>query len=55
MGEDVDWNMLGATGGFIDERGSAGIDAFTPIINPPEVAILGAGRVTDQPVPDGPG
>jgi pyruvate dehydrogenase E2 component (dihydrolipoamide acetyltransferase) len=39
----------------ITNLGAAGIDAFTPIINPPEVAILGAGRVTDQPVPDGPG
>ena len=39
----------------ITNLGHAGIDAFTPIINPPEVAILGAGRVTDQPVPDGDG
>jgi pyruvate dehydrogenase E2 component (dihydrolipoamide acetyltransferase) len=39
----------------ITNLGHAGIDAFTPIINPPEVAILGAGRVTDQPVPDGSG
>jgi pyruvate dehydrogenase E2 component (dihydrolipoamide acetyltransferase) len=37
----------------ITNLGPAGIDAFTPIINPPEVAILGTGRVTDQPVPDG--
>jgi pyruvate dehydrogenase E2 component (dihydrolipoamide acetyltransferase) len=26
-----------------------GVDAFTPIINPPEVAILGIGRVIDKP------
>ena len=39
----------------ITNLGGAGIDAFTPIINPPEVAILGAGRVTDQPVPGGSG
>jgi pyruvate dehydrogenase E2 component (dihydrolipoamide acetyltransferase) len=39
----------------ITNLGHAGIDAFTPIINPPEVAILGAGRVTDQPVRDGDG
>jgi pyruvate dehydrogenase E2 component (dihydrolipoamide acetyltransferase) len=39
----------------ITNLGPAGIDAFTPIINPPEVAILGAGRVTDQPVRDGDG
>jgi pyruvate dehydrogenase E2 component (dihydrolipoamide acetyltransferase) len=35
--------------------GRAGVDAFTPIINPPEVAILGTGRIFDQPVPDGAG
>ena len=28
-----------------------GVDAFTPIINPPEVAILGVGRITDVPAP----
>ena len=36
----------------ITNLGHAGIDAFTPIINPPEVAILGAGRITDALVPD---
>jgi pyruvate dehydrogenase E2 component (dihydrolipoamide acetyltransferase) len=25
------------------------VDGFTPIINPPEVAILGAGRIVDKP------
>jgi pyruvate dehydrogenase E2 component (dihydrolipoamide acetyltransferase) len=39
----------------ITNLGPGGIDAFTPIINPPEVALLGAGRVTDRPVPGGPG
>ena len=39
----------------VTNLGSSGIDAFTPIINPPEVAILGTGRITDQPVPDGGG
>jgi pyruvate dehydrogenase E2 component (dihydrolipoamide acetyltransferase) len=41
----------------ITNLGHAGIDAFTPIINPPEVAILGAGRIADEPVPapGGPG
>ncbi len=33
--------------------GGQGIDAFTPIINPPEVAILGIGRIVDQPGRDG--
>src|SRR5580692_10596826 len=36
----------------ITNLGHAGIDAFTPIINPPEVAILGTGRITDELVPD---
>jgi pyruvate dehydrogenase E2 component (dihydrolipoamide acetyltransferase) len=35
----------------ISNLGSLGIDAFTPILNPPEVAILGVGRITDQPAP----
>ena len=35
----------------ISNLGSAGIDAFTPIINPPEVAILCVGRVDDRPTP----
>jgi pyruvate dehydrogenase E2 component (dihydrolipoamide acetyltransferase) len=34
----------------ISNLGSFGIDAFTPIINPPEVAILGVGRITDRPI-----
>lgn len=29
--------------------GAEGIDAFTPVLNPPEVAILGAGRVREVP------
>ena len=28
--------------------GGQGIDSFTPIINPPEVAILGLGRIVDR-------
>jgi pyruvate dehydrogenase E2 component (dihydrolipoamide acetyltransferase) len=35
----------------ISNLGSLGVDAFTPIINPPEVAILGVGRILDQPAP----
>lgn len=30
--------------------GNFGIDAFTPIINPPECAILGVGRIVKKPV-----
>ena len=32
----------------ITNLGSLGIDFFTPIINPPQVAILGVGRVFDK-------
>jgi len=34
----------------ITNLGAFGIDAFTPIINPPEAAILGIGRIARQPV-----
>jgi pyruvate dehydrogenase E2 component (dihydrolipoamide acetyltransferase) len=34
----------------ITNLGSYGIDAFTPIINPPECAVLGVGRLRRQPV-----
>ena len=27
-----------------------GVEFFTPIINPPEAAILGVGRITEKPV-----
>jgi pyruvate dehydrogenase E2 component (dihydrolipoamide acetyltransferase) len=32
----------------ITNLGTYGVDAFTPIINPPEAAILGVGRITDH-------
>lgn len=34
----------------VTNLGAFGIDAFTPIINPPECAILGLGRIRRQPV-----
>jgi pyruvate dehydrogenase E2 component (dihydrolipoamide acetyltransferase) len=34
----------------ITNLGSLGVEAFTPIINPPECAILGLGRIARQPV-----
>ncbi len=34
----------------ITNLGNFGIDAFTPIINPPESAILGVGRILKKPV-----
>jgi pyruvate dehydrogenase E2 component (dihydrolipoamide acetyltransferase) len=37
----------------VTSLGGYGIDAFTPIINPPEAAILGVGRIVDQPARDG--
>ena len=40
------------TGGTftITNLGGFGIDAFTPIINPPQLGILGVGRVVEKPV-----
>ncbi|MEM3627195.1 MAG: dihydrolipoamide acetyltransferase family protein [Candidatus Bathyarchaeia archaeon] len=40
------------TGGTftITNLGMYGVEFFTPIINPPEAAILGAGKVTEKPV-----
>lgn len=40
------------TGGTftITNLGMFGIDAFTPIVNPPEAAILGIGRIAPRPV-----
>jgi pyruvate dehydrogenase E2 component (dihydrolipoamide acetyltransferase) len=37
----------------ITNLGAFGIDAFTPIINPPESAVLGVGRIARQPVMEG--
>jgi len=34
----------------ITNLGTYGIDAFTPIINPPESAILGVGRTIEKPI-----
>ena len=40
------------TGGTftVTNLGMYGVDVFIPIINPPEAAILGAGKVTEKPV-----
>ena len=32
----------------ITNLGMYGVDAFTPIINPPEVAVLGVGCITEE-------
>jgi pyruvate dehydrogenase E2 component (dihydrolipoamide acetyltransferase) len=34
----------------ISNLGTFGADAFTPIVNPPQCAILGVGRIVDKPV-----
>jgi pyruvate dehydrogenase E2 component (dihydrolipoamide acetyltransferase) len=34
----------------ISNLGSFGADAFTPIVNPPQCAILGLGRIVEKPV-----
>ncbi len=34
----------------ITNLGMFGIDGFTPIVNPPEIAILGVGQITEKPV-----
>jgi pyruvate dehydrogenase E2 component (dihydrolipoamide acetyltransferase) len=34
----------------VTNLGAFGVDAFTPIINPPQCAILGVGRIQRQPV-----
>jgi pyruvate dehydrogenase E2 component (dihydrolipoamide acetyltransferase) len=42
------------TGGTftVTNLGMFGVDAFTPLINPPECAILGVGRVAERPIAD---
>ncbi|MFQ5761780.1 MAG: 2-oxo acid dehydrogenase subunit E2, partial [Candidatus Bathyarchaeia archaeon] len=34
----------------VSNLGMFGVDAFTPITNPPQTAILGVGRIVDKPV-----
>jgi pyruvate dehydrogenase E2 component (dihydrolipoamide acetyltransferase) len=34
----------------VTNLGMYGVDAFTPIINPPQSAILGVGRIAEKPV-----
>ena len=36
----------------ITNLGSYGVDAFTPILNPPQSVILGIGRIVERPVAD---
>jgi len=34
----------------ITNLGAAGVDAFTPVLNPPQASILGIGRIQERPV-----
>ena len=45
-------NMMDLKGGSftVSNLGSVGVEFFTPIINYPESAILGVGRIVDKPV-----
>lgn len=49
QGKLVKEEMSGGTF-TITNLGMFGVDAFTPIINPPEAAILGVGRIVEKPV-----
>lgn len=50
-----DYTMRTFAGGTmtVSNLGPLGVDSFTPVINPPEVAILGVGRVRKRTVPVG--
>jgi len=49
QGKLVKEEMSGGTF-TITNLGMFGVDTFTPIINPPEAAILGVGRIVEKPV-----
>ena len=51
---DGDYAMADLRGGTItvSNLGPLGVDGFTPIINPPQVAILGVNRVQERARPD---
>ena len=52
---DGEYSMSTFQGGTVtvSNLGPLGVDSFTPVINPPEVAILGIGRIAEEAVPDG--
>ena len=43
-------NQLSGGTFTVSNLGMFGIDAFTPILNLPQAAILGVGRIVDEPV-----
>ena len=53
--KDGEYSMSTFKGGTftISNLGPLGVDSFNPVINPPEIAILGVGRITENVVPDG--
>lgn len=55
--EDGDYTMSTFRGGTftVSNLGPLGVDSFTPVINPPEVAILGVDRTRERATPDGDG
>ena len=42
-------DVLGGTA-TVTNLGAHGVDAFTPVLNPPQSAILGVGRIAERPV-----
>ncbi|WP_247729885.1 2-oxo acid dehydrogenase subunit E2 [Halovivax limisalsi] len=48
-----DYSMADLRGGTVTvtNLGVLGVDSFTPVINPPEVAILGVGRLRERAMP----
>ncbi len=52
---DYDMNDLRGSTITVTNLGVLGVDSFTPVINPPEVAILGVGRLVERarPADDG--
>jgi pyruvate dehydrogenase E2 component (dihydrolipoamide acetyltransferase) len=50
QGDELSRDDLGGATFTITTLGPYDVDAFTPIIDPPQVAILGTGRVVEKPV-----
>jgi pyruvate dehydrogenase E2 component (dihydrolipoamide acetyltransferase) len=46
--DSLDFDEVSGSTFTITNLGAYGIDAFTPIINPPEMAILGVGRINEK-------
>ncbi|HUA44534.1 MAG TPA: dihydrolipoamide acetyltransferase family protein [Solirubrobacteraceae bacterium] len=51
----IDAGALEGGGFSVSSLGGQGIDAFTPVLNPPEAAILGLGRTSEKPIRYGSG